>query len=634
MTLETKSKLKVGSSIINILSKSFYTKKRMIFDELVTNAYDAGSTKVSLDFKDNEIIIEDNGMGMTQEQLKDFFSIGDSSKKEDGEVSVSGKPRKTIGKFGIGKLSMRQICDRFLIITRTENGELLESEFNFLKLEESRFIEDFELIVKKSKEELKRGTKKILKDITEDKINEELISEVKSGLSKTMPLSSEFELKINNQKISPFDYVSSYEPIETELNEKVETVGKVSGKVYFTKIPMKNDESGVFIKVKGRIVNADHGRIIDFSRLTHSAYLARRILAVLEIDSLEEAILSNRSGFSTDNQKYLTLLVWLKKVLNKIGDSVYKEYKKEIQKNQEDEIRNNLVIPLKEAIQELGVTIKDNNFWESLSLDITDLGEEKPECFLDEKEYKITFNSSHPSYIFAQEKDSLPFHCLKASAVVLSIYFTQKEKKDFPVSIFYENYEHIIRKLEEGSSAVAKLMLFNQIQNIEEKKTKLIEQVIQIADEINHITKKEIIKILPADILRISQECETKEAFNFFIQRLNSWIESMDTSYFEEIISKEKMLNERGDKKRSIGLVEEYLAARGKSRTIAIILRDVEKLSAGIARHVGERLKKDLNAILIKYTIDSINPNYSIFFVKILWEFERFLEELYGTIKK
>jgi len=72
-----KVKFSVDASLIERLGNELVSKKETALSELVKNSYDADATEVNLIFKDTDekggtLIIEDNGTGMTEEELMVF----------------------------------------------------------------------------------------------------------------------------------------------------------------------------------------------------------------------------------------------------------------------------------------------------------------------------------------------------------------------------------------------------------------------------------------------------------------------------------------------------------------------------------------------------------------------------------
>lgn len=138
--------MRVGTQIIRQLSTTFYPNIRMIFDELVSNARDAIATEVKIYIGTDKIMIEDNGYGMSPEELEKFFFIS-STDKEPGEIKITGSiKRAIIGKFGIGKLSMYRICNKFEITT-WRDGVTSRATFDFSEFESKKFVDEFELDV-------------------------------------------------------------------------------------------------------------------------------------------------------------------------------------------------------------------------------------------------------------------------------------------------------------------------------------------------------------------------------------------------------------------------------------------------------------------------------------------------------
>ncbi len=101
--------------------------------EYVVNAYDAGATFCSIFGNESgetlRIYVRDNGLGMNRDRLVDFFTLYRSVK--------TGGPDKTVGRHGIGKLSVAAIPGQcgFAVMTsdgkeawRAVTGSLLEEK--------------------------------------------------------------------------------------------------------------------------------------------------------------------------------------------------------------------------------------------------------------------------------------------------------------------------------------------------------------------------------------------------------------------------------------------------------------------------------------------------------------------------
>lgn len=128
------------AGMIDILSNHLYDEKDVYIRELLQNATDAirarkkldpsieGEIHVSLSGKADEktLILEDNGIGLTEEEVHAFLAtIANSSK---GEKKFEGQEANDfIGRFGIGLLSCFIVSDEIVMIsTSKKNNETTE----------------------------------------------------------------------------------------------------------------------------------------------------------------------------------------------------------------------------------------------------------------------------------------------------------------------------------------------------------------------------------------------------------------------------------------------------------------------------------------------------------------------------
>lgn len=125
-----KFKVNLGG-VLDVLSNHLYSSEQVFVRELLQNACDAitaRSLKETTDYSGKihiEIlgdadqplfVIEDNGIGLTKEEVNTFLSsIGSSTKRENLEAD-----RNTfIGQFGIGLLSCFMVSDTITVVTQS-----------------------------------------------------------------------------------------------------------------------------------------------------------------------------------------------------------------------------------------------------------------------------------------------------------------------------------------------------------------------------------------------------------------------------------------------------------------------------------------------------------------------------------
>lgn len=101
--------LTVDKRIVLILSASTYENFPRALRELVSNAYDADATTVTIEIEESTktIRVTDNGLGMTPDEF-DFFLRIAGQRRSQTRATESGRVR--IGQFGIGFLAMFPFC--------------------------------------------------------------------------------------------------------------------------------------------------------------------------------------------------------------------------------------------------------------------------------------------------------------------------------------------------------------------------------------------------------------------------------------------------------------------------------------------------------------------------------------------
>jgi len=117
----------VDAGIIDRLGKELVARHETAVSELVKNAYDADATRVIITFNESYKIggtleIDDNGLGMTKEQLINGFMRLSSSDKLHFPRSPR-YDRKRAGKKGIGRFSAQRLGKKLTIITQTLESE-------------------------------------------------------------------------------------------------------------------------------------------------------------------------------------------------------------------------------------------------------------------------------------------------------------------------------------------------------------------------------------------------------------------------------------------------------------------------------------------------------------------------------
>ena len=118
-------KIKISPRMLELLSRDLYTNMYFVLAELIANAYDADAENVYLFFSQNEIKIEDDGIGMNEDFLDSvYLNVGSESRTDSSTEKTRNKKRMKMGRKGIGKLSALSISNGFKLITIQNNQRI------------------------------------------------------------------------------------------------------------------------------------------------------------------------------------------------------------------------------------------------------------------------------------------------------------------------------------------------------------------------------------------------------------------------------------------------------------------------------------------------------------------------------
>jgi len=121
----------IDSRLLEELGENLVTRNHVAVAELIKNAYDADATKVDLKFinarqnkesHNSEIQIEDNGAGMTFEEIdENWMRIGTTDKIRN--PTTDEYARKKTGNKGIGRFSCRRLARRLKLTSTAEDPD-------------------------------------------------------------------------------------------------------------------------------------------------------------------------------------------------------------------------------------------------------------------------------------------------------------------------------------------------------------------------------------------------------------------------------------------------------------------------------------------------------------------------------
>lgn len=153
---------KFDVSTFRLLGRELITDRITALFELVKNCYDANSDNVHISFEklnplgpDSRIIIEDDGLGMTFEDIRDKWMVIGTSSKRRNRTSPAPYYRVVAGKKGVGRFAVDKLGGKLIMRTKKKDSSVwhcLETDWTKYSEEENRQLQlDFDNVSERQK---------------------------------------------------------------------------------------------------------------------------------------------------------------------------------------------------------------------------------------------------------------------------------------------------------------------------------------------------------------------------------------------------------------------------------------------------------------------------------------------------
>lgn len=162
----------VNATIIRRLGRELVSAQETALAELVKNSFDADAEKVKVIFSGTEkaggrLLLEDDGNGMTPDQVRDGFLRIASDAKEVEPVSPKFK-RKRAGQKGIGRFAVERLGQRLTLVTATAADPLAtELTVEWKAFEKSTELTSVRNPIKRTAKKFNQGTLLIIDGLRE-----------------------------------------------------------------------------------------------------------------------------------------------------------------------------------------------------------------------------------------------------------------------------------------------------------------------------------------------------------------------------------------------------------------------------------------------------------------------------------
>lgn len=336
--------------VLDHLGLHLYSNAAAVLSEAVANAWDAEARKVTININPDQIVIEDDGAGMTLSDINQrFLYVGYDKRNAEGAQSPrSGRPY--MGRKGIGKLALFSIAER-VEVTTTKGGEVHAFRMETAAIQDAmRHKADYRP-EKIEPTAVTKGTRIVLTRLKKRRTGSTVAALRKriarrfSVIGKKFGGDDSFDVYINGAAIGPEDR-DDWKAIEflwefgnkevipaaacPELKKRFLIPGivtqqragwTVTGWMGAASRPKKLSTAdaglmqGLVVIARGRLIQENILDKLGFNMLLGS-YLTGQIEAdFLDVDNEEDIATSDRQRLMEDDERYVALVTFLRQSL-------------------------------------------------------------------------------------------------------------------------------------------------------------------------------------------------------------------------------------------------------------------------------------------------------------------------------
>ncbi len=323
-------KMTFDPNTIEHLGVRMYSTLPPVLAELIANSYDADAENIKLNLKDDtadkEITIEDDGLGMSFDDINNKFLRIGRNRRDDGDDPASAKGRKAIGKKGLGKLSFFGISHEIEIATK-KDGKLnvFIMRWEDIKGADKEYTP---VIVKKDETcgAAEHGTTITLRKLQRD--SNFLPEDIATSLSKIFIIDASFKITLQHNLGAPIEVTNErkYADLDKEIEWDVPAdIGmesdyarkaQVTGHLIATEKPIspKTNMRGVVLFSRNKLVNQ-----AEYFSDSESSHFFSYLTGWLEVDFIddlaEDVIETNRQSLIWDHPEMAELRTYLQSVI-------------------------------------------------------------------------------------------------------------------------------------------------------------------------------------------------------------------------------------------------------------------------------------------------------------------------------
>lgn len=341
----------VNLNVLDHLGINLYSNVAAVLTEAVANAWDADATEVRISYDDvaGEIIIADDGCGMTIGEMNEKFLKVGYRRRDNESAKTVRYGRSVMGRKGLGKLSLFSIADRIRVESSKEGqphglimavpdirSAIVEQNTKYIP----GAIPSGELVVA-------NGTRIKLSSLKRSRIPSSFSALRKKIARRFSVIGGNFKVYINDHEVGPADrddlkaleylwHIGEQDPErqdaakqlkeETTLPDRLDgwdSAWRVKGWLGTACKPKDLAKDGanlnsIVLLARGRLIQENMLDSINDGRL-YTKYLTGQLEAdFLDLDDRDDIATSDRQRVVEDDPRTLAVHAYLKSMLSKL----------------------------------------------------------------------------------------------------------------------------------------------------------------------------------------------------------------------------------------------------------------------------------------------------------------------------
>ncbi|MFK0184771.1 ATP-binding protein [Streptomyces rubiginosohelvolus] len=315
---------------IKHLGLQMYSTLPPVIAELVSNAWDAGASRVDIDIpsgsfgSNSRIVITDDGDGMSDSEIRDgYLVVGrDRRVSEDSDERKDPPLRKYMGRKGIGKFSGFGIA-RKIEVESCKDGHVSRFVMDFDQLEKAAKRREISFDALPATGQVQRGTRITLSAIQKYRNRSVSITQLRRALARRFSvIDTDFEVAVNGSALTPDERDlrrlvakdRKGDPYLWEFHEEVSpntgwVVKGWLGALKQTDSSVDGVPRGVVVMARGKLVQEPFFFEVNPAQQYALAYLVGELHAEF-VDGAEDTVSTARNGLVWDNEANEALLSW------------------------------------------------------------------------------------------------------------------------------------------------------------------------------------------------------------------------------------------------------------------------------------------------------------------------------------